>query len=96
MASPGIRIINLPWTFTRQDLSRFVKRTLDTRVKFSKVLYDKSTGLSRGIGIIQLDNERLSKDVIRRGTLDVEGRTCIVLRMDRQESRPNTQPTPSE
>ena len=78
-----IKLINLPWTVTRQDLARQLNRILDTRVKYSRIMYDRETGLSRGIGVVQLDSEQLARDIIRRGTLDLGGRTVIVARENR-------------
>ena len=87
-----MRLANVPWTVTRQDLARHLSRTLDTRVRFARVLYDRETGLSRGVGVVQLDNEQLTKDVIRRGTLTIEGRTVIVSRENSTRMNRQTQP----
>lgn len=78
--SSQIKLLNLPWTFTRQELTRFLSRTLNTRVRFSKILYDKQNGLSRGIGVVQLDNDQITRDMLRRGTLNVDGRNVIVVK----------------
>lgn len=75
-----IRLLNLPWTYTRQELSKYLSRTFNTRVKYSKILYDKQTGLSRGIGIVNLESDKLTRDVVRRGSLVVEGRNVIVMK----------------
>jgi hypothetical protein len=85
-----LRLVNLPWTLSRQELQRILARTLDTRVRYSKILYDRDTGLSRGVGVVQLDSEQLTKDVVRRGTLNIDGRTVVVLRDNsRNERRSN-------
>lgn len=76
----GLKLINLPWTFTRQDLSRFLGRTLNTRPRFTKILYDNKTGLSRGIGIAYVDNEEGVRSLIRRGQLQIDGRSVMVNR----------------
>lgn len=78
--SRAIKLLNLPWTFTKSELSKFLSRTLNTRIRFSRILYDKQTGLSRGIGIAQIENEEMYKDVLRRGTLSVEGRNVLVVK----------------
>lgn len=78
-----IRLVNLPWTLTRQELQKFLGRTLDARIRYTRILYDRETGLSRGIGVAQLESEQLTKDVLRRGTLSIDGRTILVSRETR-------------
>lgn len=73
-----LRLANLPWTMTRNELSRYISRMLDTRVRYSKVLYDKETGLSRGVAVVQLESDQLSRDILRRGSLTIEGRNVVV------------------
>lgn len=83
MSSPALKILNLPWTMSRQDLVRFLSRTLNTRVVYSRVHFDKNTGLSRGVATIQLENEQLARDLLRNGTIEVEGRKALVLNNQR-------------
>lgn len=80
-----IKLINIPWTVTRQDLMRIISRTLDTRVKSTRVLYDKETGLSRGIGLVMLESDKITKDFIRRGSITIEGRNVIVAKELRED-----------
>lgn len=88
MSGPVLKILNLPWTMSRQDLVRFLSRTLNTRITYSRIHFDKNSGLSRGVATVQLENEQLAADVIRNGTLEVEGRNAIVVRADpRSEAR---------
>lgn len=79
-----IKLLNLPWTFTRQEVTRLLNRTLNTRLRYSRILYDKITGLSRGVAVVQFENEQLSKDMLRRGTLEIDGRTVIVVKGSEQ------------
>lgn len=78
-----VRLVNLPWNLSRQELTKFVSQYLDTRVRYCKIVYDKSTGLSRGIAIMQLDNEQVTRDLIRTGTLDIDDRSVSVARWDK-------------
>lgn len=80
-----IKLLNLPWTFNNQELARFISRTLNTRVRRARVLYDRQTGLSRGIGLVQLESDRVANDATKRGTLTAEGRTVRVVRNNDQQ-----------
>jgi len=73
-----IKLTNVPWIMTRLDLARYLTRMLDSRVRYTKIIYDKETGLSRGIALVQIDNERVANDILRRGALVIEGRSVNV------------------
>lgn len=83
MSSTLLKLVNVPWNLGKTDLTRYLSRTLNSRVRYSKVLYDKTTGLSRGIALISLENDRLNNDVLKRGTLHIDGRNVGVYLADR-------------
>lgn len=64
-----------------------MNRAMDARVRYSKILYDKNTGLSRGVGLIQLDDEQVTRNIIRRGLLTIDDRSVIVSRESGQNSK---------
>lgn len=74
-----VRLLNLPWTVTRNELSRYLSKTLDTRVKASQILYDKKTGLSRGMGLVRFGDERVVRELIAKKNLEIEGRPVTVV-----------------
>lgn len=82
MNAAQLRLINIPWQLTRQDLSSAISKILNTRVRYSKIMYDRRTGLSRGTAIVRLDSERVTRDALRRGSLDINGRNVIVLKSE--------------
>lgn len=62
----------------RQELKGYLARTLDTRINYVRVLYDKATGLSRCAGTVVIDNEEVARSLLRRGSLNIDGRTVSV------------------
>lgn len=87
MNAPQLRLINLPWQLTRNDLANIMSKILNTRVRYSKIIYDRRTGLSRGTAIVRLDSDRITKDTLRRGTLDINGRNVIVVKSENKEQQ---------
>lgn len=86
-----LRLINLPWQLTRQDLSATISKILNTRVRYSKIIYDRRTGLSRGTAIVRLESDRVTKDALRRGNLDINGRNVIVIKNEIKEQQQQQQ-----
>lgn len=83
-----MRFLNLPWTFTRRDLARYLAKTLDTRVRYTRILYSKETGLSRGVGLAAIPDQKRAMDMITRGELEIEGRNIVVLRDTTRDGQP--------
>lgn len=82
MSNNLFKLVNLPWTFSRHELSRHLSRTLDTRVRYAKILFDKQTGLSRGIAYVQVEGDKLWREAARRGSLSIDGRNVLVTRAE--------------
>lgn len=78
--APTLRLANMPWNFTRSDLIRHFVNTLDSRVRETKIIYNKNTGLSRGVAKIELVDDDFTKDLLRRGSMEIDGRTVPVTR----------------
>lgn len=73
-----LRLSNLPWTLTRHSLAKFLSHQLNGRVRYTRVIYDKNTGLSRGVGMVAMQDEKLTNALLKRGSIEIDGRNVIV------------------
>ena len=87
MHATQLRLINLPWQLNRADLAHVLSKICNTKIRYSKIDYDKQTGLSRGTAIVRLDSDRITRDIIRRGELDINGRRVIALKSQNKETQ---------
>lgn len=77
---------------TKRELASYLRNNFDSRVERVSILYNRQTGLSRGIAFVATDGY---SDLLERGNFNVEGRTVYVMRHTEQQPR-DRQQTESE
>lgn len=70
-----LRLANIPWHLSREDLQRYFLVELNMRVRNTRIIYNKATGLSRGIGFVEVPD---SNDILAQGNLNIDGRDVSV------------------
>lgn len=89
MSNAVVRLANIPWQITQYDLKRYFMNELNIRVRNPRIIYNKSTGLSRGLGFIDT-TENDAKELLRRGSLHIDGREVSLSKhVDRRQERYN-------
>ena len=71
---PSIYVSNLPWTVNHLDLEKYFSKF--GRVVHSKVIFNKSTGLSKGYGFIKFHKQESVPNVLKQNHY-LEGKTLI-------------------
>lgn len=67
---------NLPWTVSSRELRKYF--TSFGHVATADVLFDHSTGLSKGYGFVQFTTTGGSESVLNNPRHELEGQTLIV------------------
>jgi len=69
MSSARLIVKNLPWTISKYELKQYLAQF--GRVGQCNVLFDRNTGLSRGIGFVSVNNpETMNKIMENSHTLE--------------------------
>lgn len=77
-----VRIINLPWLLNRQNLVEFFINHLNIKPRSANVLYNKDTGLSRGIAFVETSESNVN-ELLKQGYFRIDGREVKVVRAHR-------------
>jgi len=75
---------NLPWTISNRELRNYFKTF--GHIATADVLFDHSTGLSKGYGFVQFSTEGGYQNVLNHPKLELDGQTIIVKAAESQRS----------
>lgn len=60
---------------------------MNSKIRFSRILYDREKGLSRGVALISFETDKLNKEILRRGVINIEGRNVAVHKAEMNDIR---------
>lgn len=73
---------NLPWTVSSRELRKYFNSF--GHVATADVLFDHTTGLSKGYGFVQFTTSGGYENVIKNPRHELEGQTLVLKPSDRQ------------
>lgn len=76
---------NIPWTISSRELRKYF--TSFGHVATADVLFDHTTGLSKGFGFVQFTTEGGFQNVINHPQHDLEGQVLVIKTTTLQKSR---------